>query len=772
MATSVESTKTESGSEPGSSPANTPHEVPEAPKAPASPTPAAAQSAPRAPADSVQRPHVHVLPRPEPSGRLGDHGLDLAEFGSARFANRELSWLAFGERLLDLAEDSSLPVLERVKFLAILAEGLDEFFQVRVAGLKDQVDAGLRTRSADGLRPSEALAAIKVKVDELVARQGSIFLEQVVPDLAAAGVRLSDWDSLDNEDREYLVEVFQRQIFPVLTPLAVDPGHPFPYISNLSLNLFLRVGDPVSGEERVARVKVPPLLPRFIVMPDNERFVPLEQLIAAHLGTLFPDMTIGPHYAFRVTRNADLSLEADEADDLLAAVELELRRRRFGRSVRLELEAGAPDDIRELLLNELKLTAEDLYRSSAPLDLSGLFLVAALDRPDLREEVWAPMTPPPLANAGNEPADLFAVLRERDVLVHHPYDSFATSVEAFIAQAATDPEVLAIKQTLYRTSGGDSPIVASLILASELGKQVAAVIELKARFDEQNNIAWARALEEAGVHVVYGIVGLKTHSKAALVVRREVDGIRRYCHLGTGNYNNRTARQYEDLGLLSADPDLGADVGDLFNFLTGFSRYNDYRKLIVAPAALRQRVIELIEQQTLAGPEGRIVIKVNGLTDPMVIDALYKASAAGVPIDLIVRGVCCVRPGVPGLSENIRVRSIVGRFLEHSRIYRFGGNGDRPIAILIGSADLMERNLDRRIEVLVSVDDPELQGRLVDVLELNLADDTNAWSLSGDGTWRRVPCRTGTSVQRRLQDLARERARRRREPEGFSATHS
>ncbi len=487
------------------------------------PAPAAARPEPvrPEPVRTVQPPHVHVLPR-RLEENVGLHGLDLAEFGASRFANRELSWLDFGERLLDLAEDSSMPVLERVKFLAIFSEALDEFFQVRVAGLKDQVDAGLRTRSSDGLRPSEALASIKTRVDALVERQSRIFMDQIVPTLAEAGVRLSDWASLDDDDREYLVEVFERQIFPVLTPLAVDPGHPFPYISNLSLNLLLRVVDPVSNEERVARVKVPPLLPRFIVMPDNERFVPLEQVIAAHLGALFPDMTIGAHYAFRVTRNADLSLEEDEADDLLAAVELELRRRRFGRAVRLEVEEAASPEIRELLVRELDLAPADLYTTPAPLDLSGLFSVADLDRPDLRVEAWAPMTPWPLANAGNEPSDLFAVLRERDVLVHHPYDSFTTSVEAFIAQAAADPDVLTIKQTLYRTSG-DSPIVASLIRAAELGKQVAAVVELKARFDEQNNILWARALEEVGVHVVYGIVGLKTHSKAALVVRREVE---------------------------------------------------------------------------------------------------------------------------------------------------------------------------------------------------------------------------------------------------------
>ena len=693
----------------------------------------------------------------------------IAERGPERFTNRELSWLEFAARLLDLAEDERAPLLERVKFLAILSEGFDEFFQVRVAGLKDQVDAGLRTRSSDGLRPSEALRAIAARVDELVERQAHIFMDKIVPALAEAGIRVSDWSTLDDDDRDHLVRVFQEQIFPVLTPLSVDPGHPFPYISNLSLNLIVRVGDPVSGVERVARVKVPPLLPRFVVMPDGERFVAIEQVIASQLASLFPDMVIGEHYAFRVTRNADLVLEEDEADDLLAAVEMELRRRRFGRAVRLEVAAEMSQDLRDMLVHELDLRVEDMYRSAAPLDLSGLWGVHALDRPDLHEEAWAPMTPPRLANAGNEPADLFAVLRERDVLVHHPYDSFTTSVEAFIAQAATDPDVLAIKQTLYRTSG-DSPIVASLIHAAEGGKQVAAVVELKARFDEQANILWARALEEVGVHVVYGLVGLKTHSKAALVVRREEDGIRRYCHVGTGNYNPRTARQYEDIGLLSADPDLAADVGDLFNFLTGYSRYASYRRLVVAPMALRPRIVELIDGEAQSGPRGRITIKVNGLTDPEVIDALYRASGAGVPIDLVVRGVCCLRPGVPGLSETIRVRSIVGRFLEHSRIYRFGGSGSSSPTLLIGSADLMERNLDRRIEVLTPVADPELQARLLEVLDLNLADDTNAWVLGPNGCWDRVPTTEGISAQHRLQELARDRARRRREADTLGAS--
>jgi polyphosphate kinase len=703
----------------------------------------------------------------------------IASFGYQRFANRELSRLDFGSRLLDLSEDEGEPLLERVKFMAIFSELLDELFQVRVAGLEDQVAAGVRTRSVDGLRPGEQLKVIRARVEELVARQDRIFLDHLVPALAEAGVRLSDWSSLDDDDRGYLVDVFHRQIFPVLTPLAVDPGHPFPYISNLSLNLVVEVGDPGTGEARIARVKVPPVLPRFVVMPDGERFVPLEQVIAAHLETLFPGMTIGEHDAFRVTRNADLTLEEDEADDLLVAVEMELRRRRFGSAVRLEIAAQASPELREMLAAELEVPHDGVYALEAPIDLSGLWAVYALDRPDLHEETWTPMTPPHLATAGNEPMDLFAVLSERDVLVHHPYDSFATSVEAFVAQAADDPDVLGIKQTLYRTSG-DSPIVASLIRAAEAGKQVAAIVELKARFDEQANIAWARKLEEAGVHVVYGLVGLKTHSKTVLVLRREEDGIRRYCHVGTGNYNSKTARIYEDLGLLTADPDIGADVGDLFNYLTGFSRHTGYRQILVSPVTLRRRILEMIEEQTEAGPGGRIVMKLNGLTDPEMIDALYRASAAGVPIDLAVRGLCCLRPGIPELSETIRVRSVVGEFLEHSRIYRFGGspddaphtgNGRRsppdglPLSLLIGSADLMERNLDRRIEVLVPVRDRELQARLLEILDLVFADDSNAWVLGADKRWRRLPTRRGISAQRRLKELAVERARRRREVE-------
>ncbi len=692
----------------------------------------------------------------------------IEAFGVQRFTNREQSRLDFGSRLLDLAEDDGVPLLERTKFLAIFSELLDEFFQVRVAALEDQVAAGVRTRSVDGLRPGEQLKMIRTRVEEQVKRQDHIFLEEVVPALADAGVRLSDWSTLDDDDRVHLVDVFQREIFPVLTPLAVDPGHPFPYISNLSLNLVVEVQDPSSGERRIARVKVPPVLPRFVVMPDGERFVPLEQVIAAHLDALFPGMVVGEHHAFRVTRNADLALEEDEADDLLVAIEMELRRRRFGRALRLEVGADMSEDLVELLASELDVSSDGVYRVKAPLDLGGLWGVYALDRPDLHEDTWTPMTPPGLATAAHEPTEFFAMLRRQDVLVHHPYDSFATSVEAFIAQAAEDPAVLGIKQTLYRTSG-DSPIVASLIRAAENGKQVAAIVELKARFDEEANIGWARALEEVGVHVVYGIVGLKTHSKTALVLRREEDGVRNYCHVGTGNYNSKTARIYEDIGLLTAAPDIGADVGELFNYLTGFSRHADYREILVSPVSVRKRIMAMIEEQAEAGPEGRIVLKLNGLTDAAMIDALYRASGAGVPIDLAIRGLCRLRPGIPDLSETISVRSIVGSFLEHSRIYRFGGppvdpnhGPGLPLKLYIGSADLMGRNLDRRVEVLVPVRDPELQGRLFEVMDLVLSDETNSWVLGSDRRWRRVENVHGRSAQGRLKELAIERARRRR----------
>ena len=683
---------------------------------------------------------------------------DRATESTARYLNRELSWLDFNQRVLELAEDRDVPLLERAKFLAIFSTNLDEFFEVRVAGVKDQLLAGLASSGIDGATPRQQLRLIRARVEELNERHARVFGDLVKPALAEEGICILDFDELDDDARKHLTEEFEQRIFPVLTPLAVDPGHPFPYISNLSLNLAVVVLDPRTDERRFARVKVPPLLPRFVALPDGERFVLLEQVIAAHLYELFSGMRVVDHFPFRVTRDADLALEEGEADDLLAAVEMELRRRRFGEAVRLEVQSGCSDEVQALLARELNLEADDVYVVDGPLDLSGLAAIHALDRPDLKDDPWTPATQTGLATATDEPADLFALIREHDVLVHHPYDSFSTSVEAFIQQAAADPDVLAIKQTLYRTSG-DSPIVKALIRAAESGKQVATLVELKARFDEQNNIAWARALEEVGVHVVYGLLGLKTHSKTALVVRQEPDGLRRYSHIGTGNYNPKTARLYEDVGLLTADPEVGTDLSDLFNMLTGYSRHAEYQRLILAPTMLRDRIVENIRGEAEAG-DGRIVMKMNSLADAAVIDALYDASNAGVQIDLVVRGICCLRPGVEGLSENIRVRSIVGRNLEHSRLFWFANAGEKG-TLLIGSADMMPRNLDGRIEVVIPILDAALRSRLTDVLELALADDTNAWELDGEGTWGRVERVEGTSLQRGLYELAQSRARRR-----------
>ena len=668
----------------------------------------------------------------------------------------------FGARLLDLAGDARLPLLERVKFLAVFAGGLDEFFQVGVAGLEEQVAAGLRAPSPDGMSPRAQLAAITAKAAELVERHSRLFLADVGPALTAAGVVLSDWHTLDDRDRARLAEHFHRQIFPILTPLAVGQGHPFPYISNLSLNLLVRVADPVSGEERTARVKVPPLLPRLVPLPDGTRFVPVEQVVAAHLESLFPSMRIVEHQVFRLTRNAGLSVDEGEAEDLLAALELELHRRRFGQAVRLEVSAGISGDLLEMLVAEVDVRRESVYLSEAPLDLGGLRHLVGLDRPDLSAEPWTPVTPPPFAGD----VDPFAVVGDRDVLVQHPYESFSGSVETFVAAAASDPHVLAIKQTLYRT-GADSPVVDSLIRASQAGKQVTVVVELQARFDEQANIARARALEEAGAQVIYGLVTLKTHAKICLVVRREGDEVRRYCHLGTGNYNAGTARAYEDLGLFTADPDIGADVGELFNLLSGSGEPPTFRRLLVSPLSMRAGLLEAIDRERRAGQDGRIVIKTNGLTDPDVIDALYRASQAGVSVDLVVRGRCCLRPGIPGLSVGIRVRSIVGRYLEHSRVHCFGGLAGRPVRVWVGSADLMERSLDRRVEVLVPVVDPGLQRRVAGLLDWALLDQANSWELRADGRWERVaaelpPPSLGLSLhdQFQRQALASLRSRR------------
>jgi polyphosphate kinase len=692
------------------------------------------------------------------------HGLLDATVDAPRYLNRELSWLDFNDRVLTLAEDPQVPLLERAKFLAIFSQNLDEFFQVRVAGLKEQVSAGLGATSPDGRTPGQQLIEVRDRVERLVVRQQRLFLDSVVPALAANGIRLSSWGELDDDDEKFMVETFEQRIFPVLTPLAVDPGHPFPYISNLALNLAVLLRDPVTNERRFARVKVPDILPRFVVMPDGERFVPLEQVIAAHLGQLFPGMEVESTDTFRVSRNADLTLEEEEADDLLAAVEIELRRRQFGRAVRLEISAGITDEVRELLQRELDLEEDDTYRCEGPLDLGGLWSVHALDRPELKDPVFKRVSPARLDNGEDERPEFFAVLRDGDILVHHPYDSFRTTVEEFIRQASTDPHVLAIKMTLYRTSG-DSPIVRSLIRAAERGKQVAVLVELKARFDEGANIEWAKALETAGVHVVYGLVGLKVHTKTALVVRDEPDGIRRYCHIGTGNYNSKTARIYEDVGLLTCDPDIGSDLTQLFNFLTGYGRDVRYQTLLVSPHTTRTGIDALIRNEVAVARAGRpasITLKMNSLVDTRMIDALYDASDAGVEVDLVIRGICCLIPGVRGLSDRIRVRSIVGRYLEHSRIFRFA-NGDGPgrPRVLIGSADLMPRNLDRRVEALVPVDEPELQARLDEILEVNLADDTLAWTLHPDGRWARIDGGGTVDTHLRLQEIARTRARRR-----------
>lgn len=674
-----------------------------------------------------------------------------------RFLNRELSWLDFDARVLALSSNPDVPLLERAKFVAIFSQNLDEFFQVRVAGLKDQVAAGLGKLTADGRSAAQQLRDIHQRLAGLVQTAERVFLDQLVPALAEVGIVFSRYEDLDDDDRAYLDTVFEERIFPVLTPLAVDPGHPFPYISDLSLNLAVVVNDPVTGEHRFARVKVPNLLPRFVVMPDGERFIPLEQVIASHLDVLFPGMEPGTHYAFRVTRNADLTVEEEEADDLLETIELELRRRRFGRAVRLEIDADASKEILDLLTEELDLDETDIYTFTGPLDLGGLFGLMSLDRPDLKDEPWVPMTQPRLASSDpDDPVDIFSVIRDRDVLLHHPYESFSTSVEEFIRQASVDPSVLAIKLTLYRTSS-DTSIIKSLVRAAERGKQVAALVELKARFDEKKNIGWAKELEKAGVHVIYGLMGLKIHTKTTLVVREEHDGIRRYCHIGTGNYNPKTARLYEDVGLLTADRAVGSDLTQLFNLLTGFARDPDFSKLLVSPTTIRPGITELIANEAALGAAGHIVLKMNSLVDAALIDSLYAASQAGTRVDLIIRGICCLRPGVPGLSENIHVRSIVGRFLEHSRIYHFAHGADGQPVYYIGSADLMPRNLDRRVEALVPVEDPTLQARLQEILDVNLSDDRLAWTLGPDSTWKRRDGNQNLDTHRRLKTITLER---------------
>jgi polyphosphate kinase len=654
---------------------------------------------------------------------------------SQRLLNRELSWLAFNRRVLSLAEETGVPLLERLKFTAICSANLDEFFQVRVAALKDQVAAGLTHVAPDGSSPQAQLHEIAEAADRFVLDQEDV-LDDLLAQLAHHGVRLVDWKTLSLLDHSYLVRLFEERIFPVLTPLAVDPAHPFPYISNLALNLAAMVSDPDTGERRFARVKVPNVFPRLVAMPDGVRFVPVEQIIAAQLHTLFHGMVVEEHAVFRVTRNADLTLEEEEADDLLAAVEMELRRRRFGRAVRLEVQQGISGEMLDLLVRELDLEPTDVTVHRNPLDLTCMFQLHGLDLPELKDDPWPPMTAGRILRSEEQDRNIFSVIRERALMVHHPYESFASSVENFIAQAADDPKVQSIKMTLYR-AGGESSIARSLMRAAERGVQVAVLVELKARFDEATNVGWAKALERSGVHVVYGLVGLKTHAKCTLVVRADDDGLRRYVHIGTGNYNSKTARTYEDVGFLTCDPQVGSDVTALFNHLTGYSRAVEFRSLLVAPNDLRGQLLDLIDHECEFGSEGRIVAKLNSLTDPEMVEALYRASQAGVQIDLITRGICCLRPGVPGMSENIRARSILGRYLEHSRIVRFEhGEGDSPL-FLIGSADWMDRNLDRRIEVLVPVTHPKHRAWLDQVLAFDLADDIVRHELGADTEWRR-----------------------------------
>jgi len=674
-----------------------------------------------------------VTAEPVPIRAVPEQGEVLApDLPDDRFLDRQESWLQFNQRVLELAEDPTVPLLERVRFLAIFSNNLDEFFMVRVAGLRRRLAAGLAVQTAAGRAPREELARINAASRTLMQRQAEVFRSDILPALAYQGIQVLRWEELVPTEQHHLHELFRTRIYPVLTPLAVDHAHPFPYISGLSLNLAVVARDPETGMRVFARVKVPPLLPRFLEA-SAERYVPLEDIIAAHLDQLFQGMEIMEHHAFRVTRNEDLEVDEDITEDLLQALERELLRRRFGPTVRLEVEDSISAEVLSRLLSELGMDDSEIVKLPGPLDLAGLFAIADLDRPELKYSVFVPAEALPRAEK-----DIFTLLRRGDVLLHHPYDSFTTSVQRLLEEAAADPDVLAIKQTLYRTSG-ESPIVDALIDAAQAGKQVVVVVEIKARFDEEANIGWARKLEEAGCHVVYGFVGLKTHCKTALVVRQEAGGLRRYCHIGTGNYNPKTARLYEDIGLLTADEEVGADLTDLFNHLTGYSRQGAYRRLLVAPRFLRDGLVERIEREVKNAEAGRLIgikIKVSSIVDEVVIDTLYRASLAGVPIDLCVRGICGVRPGVPNLSPTITVRSILGRFLEHSRVFVFE-NGGTP-DVWIGSADLMHRNLDRRVETLVQVTDPGHIADLVGLMEMATSEDTAAWQLDGEGQWHRA----------------------------------
>ena len=661
------------------------------------------------------------------------------ELPEGRYSDRELSWLAFNERVLDLARDTErIPLLERAKFLAIFSSNLDEFFMVRVAGLKRRIDAGVAVPSVAGMLPRELHDAILARTHDLVSEQSRVFAEEVRPGLVDEGIEILRWAELSDDEKGRMRTLFSERIFPILTPLAVDPSHPFPYIRGLSINLAVMLANPITGAEQFARVKVPSVLPRLVNLGEG-RFLPLEEIISRHLDQLFTGMHVLQHTTFRVTRNEDLEVEEDDAENLLFALEKELLRRTVGRPpVRLEVQDDISAEMLELLTRELDIRDKEVFRLPAPLDLTGLFSLADVDRDDLSYPNFLPITHPHLAEVETaRPADMFAAIRRRDVLVHHPYDSFATSVQRFIEQAAQDPQVLAIKQTLYRTSG-DSPIIDALVDAAEAGKQVLAVVEIKARFDEQANITWARLLERAGVHVVYGMVGLKTHCKLAMVIRDEGEGLRRYAHIGTGNYNPKTARQYEDLGLLTSNPIITEDVARLFNHLSGMTAEKRYRRLLVAPESIRSGIIDAIEREIdnkKAGLPAGVRIKVNSIVDERVIDALYRASRAGVPVDLWVRGICSIRPGVPGLSENIRVISILGRFLEHSRIFWFA-NGGRPM-VAIGSADLMHRNLDRRVEALVGLSNKQHVAEVEEMFDMAFDPGTVSWHLQ-DRTWTEV----------------------------------
>jgi polyphosphate kinase len=697
---------------------------------------------------------------PEPGDQPGAPQYDGAIDDPALYFNRELSWLDFNQRVLELGEDPEVPLLERLRFCGIYANNLDEFFMVRVAGLFDQLDAGIEARGPDGLTPKEQIDAIQRRVLELDDRLCKCFGGDLRPALEERGIRIVTLETANAEERREIDDRFEQQVFPALTPLVIGLGRPFPYISNLSLSLGVLLRDHESGNEIIARVKVPKeLLGRFLPLGDDgQTFVPLEEVIAANLDALFHGTEVIDHGYFRVTRDADFTV-SDEADDLLQAVQDEIRRRRFGEVVRLEVASGMNPKLREQLVGALRLEDREVYDVEGLIDLADLDAIADVPgHAELRWPPWSPVTQPRLQGEDDEPADMFAEIRQRDLVVHHPYDSFATSVERFVAQAVADPDVLAIKQTVYRTSD-DSLLVPSLIRASERGKQAVCMVELKARFDEEANIHWAKSLEESGVHVVYGIPGLKTHVKAILVARREGERVREYVHVGTGNYNPKTARLYTDFGLFTADPDIGADVAEMFNFLTGYGRPAEYRKVLVSPTTMRDRIIEEIEctaEAQKAGEEARIVLKMNALVDARCIRALYEASQAGVRIDLNVRGICCLRPGVEGISENIRVCSIVGRFLEHSRVYAF--RRGEETRVLMGSADLMPRNLDSRVELVAPVEDAALKAELLDVLERSLADNSNSWELDSEGTWSRSrPEGEVRNVQEEL--LARHAAR-------------